>query len=111
MPLTGQPLEFTDANFETEVLQSEQPVIVDFWAETCAPCRLMHPVVRKLSDLWNGRVKVGRLNVFENPATTEAMSIKGIPYLIVVKAGEVVCEMIGDRSVEEVRARIEPMLA
>ncbi len=106
MPLA----EFTDANFDEEVLCSSEPVIVDFWAESCAPCRLMHPVVKRLAQALAGRAKVGRLNVFDNPATAEALAIKGIPYLIVVRAGEIVLELIGDRPFEELTARLEGLV-
>ena len=99
--------EFTDANFDAEVIRSDKPVLVDFWAESCSPCKRMHPVIKKLAQVLDGRVKVGRLNVVENPEVTQALSIKGIPYLIVVRAGAIVLEMIGDRALEELRQKVE----
>lgn len=99
--------EFTDANFDVEVIRSEKPVVVDFWAESCAPCKRMHPIVKKLAQVLDGRVKVGRLNVVENPQVTEALSIKGIPYIIVVRDGAIVLEMIGDRALEELKTKVE----
>jgi thioredoxin 1 len=99
--------QFTDENFEREVLGSERPVVVDFWSNTCAPCKLMAPVVRALAKALGGRARVGRLNVVENPVTTEALAIKGIPYMIVVRDGRIVAEMIGDRSLEDAFGRIE----
>jgi thioredoxin 1 len=103
-------LEFTDDNFEFEVVQAPLPVIIDFWAETCAPCRLMHPIMRRIAETFVGRASVGRLNVYENPRTTEALEIKAIPYLIVVRQGDILFELVGDRSYEELRSTLEPFL-
>jgi thioredoxin 1 len=102
--------EFTDANFGEEVVNATVPVIIDFWAEPCGPCKLMHPVVRRLAETFGARAKVGRLNVFENPRTTEALEIKAIPYFMVVHRGDVVFELVGDRSFEELHARLAPFI-
>jgi thioredoxin 1 len=104
-------IELTDETFEHEVIDSPIPVIIDFWAETCGPCKLMHPVMRRLAEVFAGRAKVGRLNVYENPRTTEALEIKAIPYLVVVHKGDVVFELVGDRGFEDLRALLEPFLA
>lgn len=104
-------LEFTDESFEREVVHSTLPVIIDFWAETCGPCRLMHPVMRRLAETFSGRAKVGRLNVYEDPRTTEALGIKAIPYLVVVRDGDVILELVGDRSYEDLKAMLDRVLA
>jgi thioredoxin 1 len=103
-------VDFTDENFGDEVVESKVPVVIDFWAETCAPCRLMHPVVQRLAEHLGARAKVGRLNVFENPRTTEALEIKAIPYMMVVHRGDVVFELVGDRSFEDLYARLAPFI-
>ncbi len=102
--------EFTDANFADEVLNQTVPVIIDFWSQTCGPCKLMHPVVRRLAEAFGARAKVGRLNVFENPRTTEALEIKAIPYIMVVHEGDVVFELVGDRPFEDLQAQLLPFI-
>jgi thioredoxin len=102
--------ELTDESFGDEVLKSALPVIIEFWAETCAPCKLMHPVVRKLAQALAGKAKVVRLDVFANPRTTEALGIKAIPYIMVVRNGDVVLELVGDRSYDDLRAMVKPFV-
>jgi thioredoxin 1 len=103
-------VDFTDDNFGEEVVNSKLPVIIDFWAETCGPCKLMHPVMRRLADHFGPRAKFGRLDVFKNPRTTEALEIKAIPYLMVVSRGDVVLELVGDRSYEDLKSRLLPFI-
>jgi len=81
---------FGDGNFETEVLQSNIPVLVDFWASWCAPCKQIAPLVDTLAEDYEGKVKVGKVNVDENPATPAKYGIRGIPTLILFKDGKVV---------------------
>lgn len=102
--------EFTDANFGEEVVNAKVPVIIDFWSETCGPCKLMHPVVRRLAEAFGPRAKVGRLNVFANPRTTEALEIKAIPYIMVVDRGDVVFELVGDRTFDDLHAKLTPFI-
>jgi thioredoxin 1 len=102
-----QPVQqLTDSNFDNEVLGSEVPVVIDFWAETCVPCRLQEPTIHKLARELHGRVKVGRLDVFDNPRTTEAFRVRGVPHLAVVRDGEVVLELVGGHSFEQLRERL-----
>ena len=103
-------VELSDANFGDEVVESRKPVIVEFWAQTCAPCRLLHPIVQRVADLFGERAKFARLNVYENPVTTEALEIKAIPHIMVVSQGDVVLELVGDRSFEELAARLAPFI-
>jgi len=103
-------LEFTDETFGADVVDSPVPVIIDCWADTCGPCKLMHPVMRRIADAFGPRAKVGRLNVYENPLTTEALEIKAIPYILVVSHGDVVFELVGDRSFEDLLVKLEPFV-
>jgi thioredoxin 1 len=86
---------FGDANFETEVLQSNIPVLVDFWASWCQPCKAIAPHVDALAEDYEGKVKVGKVNVDENPATPAKYGIRGIPTLILFKDGKVVDQVVG----------------
>jgi thioredoxin 1 len=110
LPPRVELCEFTDANFGDEVVSAKVPVIIDFWSETCGPCKLMHPVVRRLAETFGARAKVGRLNVFANPRTTEALEIKAIPYIMVVHHGDVVFELVGDRTFDDLHAKLTPFI-
>jgi thioredoxin 1 len=96
----------TDANWKQEVSESKVPVLVDFWAEWCPPCRMIAPSVEALASQYAGRAKVGKLNVDENPEVSEAFDIRSIPTLLVIKDGKVVGQQIGAVP----RARIAAML-
>jgi thioredoxin 1 len=85
--MAGNVLEITDNNFETEVLSSNVPVLVDFWAAWCAPCRMIAPVVEAVAKDYDGKAKVGKLNVDENNEISAKLGIKGIPTLILFKNG------------------------
>jgi thioredoxin 1 len=87
--------EFTDANFETEVLQSSEPVLVDFWAPWCAPCRQLTPVIEQVAQENAGSVKVGKLNIDESTNVAVQYGISSIPTLLVFKNGEVVQRVVG----------------
>ena len=88
-------LSVTDNTFEQEVLKAELPVLVDFWAPWCGPCKAVAPVVDDLSKEFDGRLKVVKLNTDENPKTAQAYSIKGIPSLFLFKSGVVVEQVVG----------------
>jgi thioredoxin 1 len=88
-------MAFTDANFEHEVIQSEIPVLVDFWATWCAPCKAISPLVDAVAEEFSGKVKVGKVNVDENQATPGKFGVRGIPTLILFKGGVVVDQVVG----------------
>ncbi len=86
---------FTDANFEKEVLKSSIPVVIDFWAEWCGPCRVFSPVIEEVSKEYSGKVKFGKMNVDENEQTAQKYSIMSIPTLLLFKGGDVKATSIG----------------
>lgn len=88
----------TDQNFQTEVLESAEPVIVDFWAEWCGPCKMMSPIVDEASESLKGKVKVVKINIDENPNVPTQYGIRGIPTFIVFKGGEAVETKVGGMS-------------
>lgn len=88
-------IAFTDANFDQEVIQSELPVLVDFWATWCAPCKAIAPLIDTVADEYSGKVKIGKVNVDENQATPGKFGVRGIPTLILFKGGVVVDQIVG----------------
>jgi len=94
--------QLTDQNFEEEVLKSDMPVLVDFYAVWCGPCQMMAPVVEEIAQEMEGKVKVGKMNVDENPLTAEKYGIMSIPTLILFKNGEAVKTLVGFRGKEEI---------
>jgi thioredoxin 1 len=88
-------LEFTDSNFQTDVLQSDKLTVVDFWAEWCGPCRAISPIIEELSKQYNGKIKVGKVNVDHNPNVSINYGITSIPAILFIKDGKVVDKQIG----------------
>jgi len=86
---------FTDGNFDTDVLQAATPVLVDFWAEWCGPCRALGPTIDAIAGDYAGRVSVGKLNVDENPGITVKYMVRGIPTVMLFKGGQVVEQIVG----------------
>ncbi|MFQ5798400.1 MAG: thioredoxin [Bacteroidota bacterium] len=90
-----KPIIITDANFEQEVLQSNLPVLIDFWADWCAPCKMVAPIVEELAKDYEGKLKVGKLDVDANPKVSMKYGIRSIPTLLVFRSGHVVEQIIG----------------
>jgi thioredoxin 1 len=95
MFMSGQVIEVGDANFESEVLQSERPVLVDFWAEWCAPCRMIAPTIERLAGQYAGRARMVKVNVDESPATAQRYGIRGMPTLILFSGGKEAERVVG----------------
>ncbi len=91
----SKAIVLNDQNFENEVLNSQTPVLVDFWAEWCGPCRALAPVIEEIAEDYDGKIKVGKLNVDENPGAPSAYEIRSIPTLIVFKDGAIVDRVVG----------------
>ena len=107
----GKVVTITDAEFESSVLQSDKPVILDFWAEWCQPCKMLSPTVEAIAGEYEEKIKVGKLNVDDNPNTATKYGIRGIPTLLFFKGGEVVQQMVGVKSKTEIKKVIDENLA
>lgn len=102
-------LEFTDDNFEKEVLKSDQVVLVDFWAPWCGPCQMMGPVIDELHDDVSGSFKIGKLNVDESPDTASKYEVMSIPTIKIFKGGEVVKEFTGVQDKDLLKSELESL--
>ena len=108
--MSGNVVEVTDGNFEQEVLKADKPVLVDFWAVWCAPCRMLAPTVDAIAEQYTGRAKVVKLNVDENGNTSARYNIKGIPTLLLFKNGVIKEQIVGATSKENIAKLIEAHL-
>lgn len=102
--------EFTDQNFNQEVIKSAKPVLVDFWAPWCGPCQMMGPIVEELAEEMGDKVKIGKLNVDENSQTAQQFSIMSIPALIIFKNGKEIKRLVGVQSKESLKEELEKIL-
>ena len=100
-------IEFTDDNWQSEVLSSDRPVLVDFWAPWCGPCRAIAPLVEELASEYDGKVKVGKLNIDDHQNAPREFGVRGIPTLLLFSGGQVVDQIVGTTS----KAKLEKMIA
>ncbi len=100
-------LEFTDANFDTEVLGADQPVLVDFWAEWCGPCKALGPVIDELATDYDGKVRIGKIDTDANREVSVRFSVSAIPTVILFNDGEIVEKFVGLRSKKDFQTAID----
>jgi thioredoxin 1 len=106
----AKPREVSDANFDQEVIKAARPVLVDFWAPWCGPCRMVAPIVDELADEYDGRVEFVKLNTDDNPNTAVKFGIRSIPTLLVFKEGKPVGQIIGFRPKSELKKRLDAVV-
>lgn len=97
----------SDSTFEQEVLQNDQPVLVDYWAEWCGPCKMIAPILDEIADEYEGKLKITKLNIDDNPATPPKFGIRGIPTLMIFKGGDVAATKVGALSKSQLAAFID----
>ncbi len=102
--------QITDANFETLVIKSDKPVLIDFWAPWCGPCRAIAPIIDELSEEYDGKANIYKMNVDENTATPAKYAIRAIPTLMIFKNGELVEQIVGGVSKEQLQAALDKAL-
>ncbi|MEW6352820.1 MAG: thioredoxin TrxA [Pseudomonadota bacterium] len=108
--MSGPIVHVSDANFETEVLKAGNPVLVDYWADWCAPCKMIAPILDEIATEYAGKVKIAKLNIDENPATPPRYGIRGIPTLMLFKNGAVEATKVGALSKSQLTAFIDSNL-
>lgn len=109
--MAGAVMEFSESNFDQEVAQSKTPVLVDMWAAWCGPCRMIAPVVEELASKYQGKMKVGKLNVDDHPQVAAQFRIMNIPTLLLFKGGQEVDRIVGVIPKEELNRRIESLVS
>jgi thioredoxin 1 len=103
-------LQLTDGSFDTEVVKADKPVLVDFWAPWCGPCRMLSPLVDELAKEYDGKVKVGKLNTDENAQVATQFRISAIPTLLFFKGGKVMDQLVGVHPKTEIKKRLDALL-
>lgn len=104
-------MNFTDQNFEKEVIQSKEPVLVDFWAPWCGPCKMLGPVIDEVASEYEGKpVKIGKCNIEENEETAQKYQIMSIPTMLFFKEGEIQEQMMGVKTKEEIKETIDKLM-
>ncbi|WP_228244031.1 thioredoxin [Porphyrobacter sp. GA68] len=100
----------TDSSFQSDVLDADKPVLVDFWAEWCGPCKMIAPALEELSDELGGRVTIAKMDIMDNPETPGQLGVRGIPYLVLYKNGQKAAELQGARPKSQLKAWLEEQL-
>ena len=100
-------LKITRENFENEVMKSDIPVLIDFWAPWCGPCRMMGPIIEQLAEEYEGKAKVGKVNVDEEGELSQAFGVMSIPTIVLIKDGKVVKQVVGARPKAEMEAMLQ----
>lgn len=108
--MAGNVLEFTDQNFQAQVLDADEPVLVDFWAPWCGPCRMLTPTIEELATDFAGKARIGKVNTDENPSIASSHGISAIPTVILFKGGEVVDKFVGVNPKQKFAAAINSHL-
>lgn len=106
----SKALKFSDSTFEEDVLNADKPVLVDFWAEWCGPCRMVGPVVDELAGEYEGKAKIGKVNVDENSEISTKYGIRSIPSLLIFKDGEVVDQIVGAVPKNQLKKQLDAQL-
>jgi len=107
----AHPIDVTDDTFEQEVVKADSPVLVDFWADWCAPCKMIAPVVEDLAEEFDGRVKFAKLDVDSNPQTATTYGVRGIPTLLIFNGGQPVDQIVGAVPKSVLKKRLEEAMA
>ena len=109
--MSDKTFEVTEANFQKEVLESTEPVLIDFWAEWCTPCKMIGPLVDQIADEYKGRVRVGKLDADANPDVLMRYNVMGIPTLMLFKGGEAVERITGYQPKEKITSKLVPHIS
>jgi len=108
--MTDKTITVTDANFEKEVIKSDIPVLVDFWAEWCMPCKMVTPILKEIAEEMEGKIKIAKLNVDNSPQSAGQYGIRSIPSLLIFKSGSVVEQMIGALPKNTIQQKIDNVI-
>ncbi len=103
--------EFTDQNFQEEALETDNLIVVDFWAEWCGPCKMIGPIIEELADEYSGKAKVGKVNVDQNSDISMKYGIRSIPTILFIKDGEIVDKQVGVTTKEKLKSKIDAHLS
>ena len=105
------PIKISDASFQSDVLNAKKPVLVDFWAEWCGPCKMIAPVLDELASEYQGKVKIGKVNIDEHQGLAAQFGVRAIPTLLVIKNGQVAEQMVGAKSKRDLKASLDRAVA